>query len=83
MICYRDKAYCSAICETHQCDRNFSPTVKAQADAWWKGFGMPERAVPVQFSGRFRDFCGEYRPPVATHSAKALDAIPTHDKVAI
>ena len=79
MICYRDRAFCSAICETKQCDRNFSPEVKAKADEWWALF-KSDRPCPIHFRDMSKG-CSEYRPPVATHGAQALDSVPKHDKV--
>lgn len=79
MICYRDRWFCSALCETKQCSRNFTDEVQAQAAEWWKGF-KSERPCPVDFKNKAAT-CPDYRPPVATHGAKALDAIPEHDMV--
>jgi hypothetical protein len=78
MICFRDRSYRNLVCETVQCDRNFTPEAKAAAEKWWEMFKMPGEA-PVHFTDTYAKRCGEYRPPVATHTAKALDAVPTHD----
>jgi hypothetical protein len=83
MICYMGRSYCNRVCETLQCDRNFTPAVKAAADKWWETWNLPDRGAPVSFSPTFAKTCGEYRPPVATHSAKALDSIPTHGKLSL
>ncbi len=81
MICYRGRSYCCRVCATENCDRNFTAKVKAEADKWWATWNLPGRACPISFSGTFHRLCGEYRPPVATHGAKALDSIPTHGKL--
>ncbi len=81
MICFRDRSYCNRVCDTVQCERNFTPAVKVAAEEWWEMFKMPERAAPIAFSPHHARVCGEYRAPVATHSAQALDKIPTHGMV--
>lgn len=81
MICYMGRSYCCRVCATENCDRNFTPEVKAKADAWWATWNLPDRGAPISFSGTFHKTCGQYRAPVASHDAKALDSIPTHGKL--
>jgi hypothetical protein len=79
MICYRDRMFCSAICDTTWCDRNFSPAVAAKAEEWWKGF-KSDRPVPVQF----RDLhvgCVEYREPQGRRHPEGVDNRRLHDMV--
>lgn len=77
MICYRDRAFCSAICDTTWCDRNFSPAQQAKAEKWWETFKMPEKAVPVQFSP-LHVTCVEYRAPQGYPHPEGVDSRPKH-----
>lgn len=34
MICYRDRAWCSAPCANHECNRCVTPEVEAEVKKW-------------------------------------------------
>jgi hypothetical protein len=57
MISYKDKSFCMSDCTNTGCHRNFTPSVKAAAIAWW-GKDDP----PVAFMD-FSDTCPDYRKP--------------------
>lgn len=44
MLCYRDRAFCSAYprrCSNDTCDRAFTAAESARAAKWWHGDGAP------------------------------------------
>lgn len=60
--------YCSAICDTTWCNRNFTPAQEAKAPA------------PVAFVPLHRT-CVEYRAPQGHKSPEGVDSRPLHVKV--
>ena len=58
MICYRDMTFCSALCGTEDCTRNFTDDDRQKAEKWWEGCaGGP----PIAFAD-FSDGCPHYTP---------------------
>lgn len=49
MLCYQDKTFCISPDCTDECGRQFTPKIKAEAEAWGKARGLINGA-PVCFS---------------------------------
>lgn len=65
MLCFKDKTFCSFICNNFDCSRNFTPAEKEQANKWWDLFKIPDEKPPVAFSN-FKDktgYCKGYISP--------------------
>lgn len=56
MICYLDRAFCSAACANHNCPRHFTDEIQLAAREWWSH--DPDHA-PIAFSDFSKD-CEEY-----------------------
>jgi len=56
MICYRDMTFCSALCGTEDCPRQFTEEHRLKAEKWWEGC---EGGPPVAFSD-FSATCPDY-----------------------
>lgn len=81
MICYKDKSFCTAICDTKQCDRNFNADIQAKADEWWATWSTPGPA-PISFYAYHRR-CNEYRRPGHMKPPEGVDSRPQHGMVPI
>jgi len=79
-MCYRDRAFCNARCDTTWCDRNFTDEQRARADKWWAGWKI-DRPCPIQFKP-LHVRCVEYRPPEGRPHPEGVDNRRLHDKVA-
>lgn len=68
MICFRDRAFCSARCATVDCSRRWTAELQAQARAWWNPKGCEStgddyaEGAPVDFMN-FAPMCPVYRQP--------------------
>ena len=65
MICFRDRAFCSARCATAECPRRWTYELQQAARAWWENVeqGDPSgEPAPVDFMN-FGPMCPEYRQP--------------------
>lgn len=56
MICFKDRTFCSAMCRTYQCHRQFTDELHQQARDWWGGDD-----APVAFCD-FSSNCKDYKP---------------------
>ncbi len=81
MICFKDRMWCSAICDTTWCDRNFTPKQEKLANDWWDGW-KTDRPAPVQFRDLHKT-CGEYRRPQGHKSPEGVDSRPQHGMVPV
>lgn len=75
MTYYRDRAFCSAICGSTWCDRNFTPEQEIKADKWWGNGPAPVAFYPLHIT------CVEYRAPQGHKHPEGVDSRPTHAKV--
>lgn len=57
MICYLDRAFCSAACANYTCPRNYTDDVRLAAREWWDH--DPDNA-PIALAD-FSKYCGEYK----------------------
>lgn len=74
MICFRDRAFCSARCATVDCARRWTAALQESADVWWN----PKRdplvgGAPVDFMN-FAPMCTEYRQPDPDQDHRELEA---------
>ena len=58
MMCFKDKAFCSAKCNTTSCSRNFTEKLRKESREWWSHDPIN---APVAFMD-FRDGCEWYEP---------------------
>lgn len=60
MICYKDRAFCTAKCGNTECPRLLTPEVEADAARWWAGFKSqhPPPIDAYDHSAR----CAEFQP---------------------
>lgn len=58
-ICYKDKTFCSAVCDNKECHRQYTKEADEGAREWWSH--DPDNA-PVAFSD-FSENCPDYILP--------------------
>jgi hypothetical protein len=63
MLCFQDRTFCNASCQTVDCRRRWTQALHEQAERWWNPEGKPDHGgAPVAFAG-FHQGCPQYDPP--------------------